>query len=148
MDTNEIVIERVTDFSSEIADAIRSLVEQIGDNYQPLTDDDVKEMIENPQSFLLIAKHVPTGKIAGMVMTMIYRIPYTKKAYIDDIVVDEKFRKLGIATKLLETAIEIARKHHAGYIMLTAHHKRIAGNRLYEKLGFQKRESNIYRLEL
>jgi ribosomal protein S18 acetylase RimI-like enzyme len=145
MDTSEIVIERVAKFSSEIVDAVRRLIKQEGEHYQSLTDNDVQEMIQNPHGYLFIARHVPTQEIAGMIFVAIYRIPYVKKAYIDDIVVDEKFRKRGIATKLLQIAVEEAKKQHVSYVMLTARTTRVA-NKLYEKLGFQKRESHAYRL--
>src|ERR1700722_5445954 len=143
MDTSDIVIERVTKFSSETADAIRRFIKQEGDHYQSLTDSDVQEMIQNPHGYLFIARHVSTKEIAGMIFIAIYRIPYVKKAYIDDIVVDEKFRKQGIATKLLQIAIEEAKKHDVSYVMLTAKTTR-AANSLYEKLGFQRRESQAY----
>ena len=146
MDPNDIIIERVTIFSPKIAEAIRNLVKQLGNNYQSLTDDAVKEIIATQSSYLFIAKHTPTGEIAGMVMAAIYRIPYTQKAYLDDLVIDEKFRKMGIATKLMQKAIEVAKEHRAAYIDFTSRPDRVAGNNLYEKLGFQKREANVYRM--
>jgi len=147
MDTSEIVIERVTEFSSKLTDAIQRLIKQEGDHYQSLTDNDVQEMIQNPHGYLFVARHIPTQEIAGMIFVAIYRIPYVKKAYIDDIVVVEKFRKRGIATKLLQVAVEEAKKHKVSYVMLTAKTTRVA-NSLYEKLGFQRRESHAYRLYL
>jgi ribosomal protein S18 acetylase RimI-like enzyme len=148
MDTSEIVIEQAKEFSKEVADAVRSLIHQEGNNFQEFTDEDLHEMVESPQSFLFIARHVPTGKIAGMIMAMIYRIPYVRKAYLDDLVVDESFRKMGIATKLLEHAISVSREHKVAYIMFTAHQSRVASNTLYQKLGFKTRETNVYRLDL
>ncbi|HWY79498.1 MAG TPA: GNAT family N-acetyltransferase [Candidatus Sulfotelmatobacter sp.] len=148
MNTNDFVIERVTTFSPEILEAIRNLVKQIGNNYQPLTDEELRELLDSSQSFLFIARHNSTQTIAGMIMAMIYRIPYTKKAYIDDLIVDENFRKMGIATMLMHQAIETAKKHQAAYIDFTSRPQRAAGNNLYEKLGFQKRDTNVYRLSL
>lgn len=147
MNTNDIAIEQVKKFSRELAQALLRFIKQEGNHYQPLTDDDLREMIQNPHGFLFIARHISSKEIAGMIFIAIYRIPYTKKAYIDDLVVDEKFRKQGVATKLLESAIETAKQHHVSYVMLTAKTTRGANN-LYEKLSFQRRESNAYRLYL
>jgi len=148
MDPKDIVIEQVTAFSDEIAEATRSLVKQLGNNYQSLTDDAVKEIVASSTVYLFIAKHLPTDEVAGMITIAIYRIPYTKKAYLDDLVIDEKFRKMGIATKLMQKAVEEAKKHQAAYIDFTSRPERVAGNNLYEKLGFQKREANVYRMRL
>lgn len=146
MDTKEVVIEQVTSFSSDIVDAVRKLAKQIGDNYKPLSDDDLKEIIASPGSFLYIARDSATQQAAGMVMVSVYRIPYTKKAYIDDLIVDETFRKRGIATQLMQAAITLAKEKKAAYVDFTSRPRRAAGNTLYEKLGFQKRETNTYRL--
>jgi len=148
MDTSEIVIERVTEFSSEVADAVRNLVKQLISDNRSLTDADFKEIIEPKQNFLFIAREVSTNKIAGVVMISIYRIPDSKKAYLDDIIVDEHFRGRGIATVLFDKVIATAKEYNAEYILLTSNPKRVAGVKLYEKLGFKKRETNVYRLEL
>jgi ribosomal protein S18 acetylase RimI-like enzyme len=148
MDTKDIVIERVTTYSSEMADSIWSLVRQLISTYKPFTDANFQEMIQNPSSYLFVARDVVNKKIAGMVMVMIYRIPDSKKAYVDDLVVDEHFRNRGIATMLFDKVIATAREEHASYIELTSNPDRVKGTPIYEKLGFQKRETNVYRLRL
>lgn len=148
MDTKDIVIERVTTYSSEMADSIWSLVRQLISTYKPFTDANFQEMIQNPSSYLFVARDVVNKKIAGMVMVMIYRIPDSKKAYVDDLVVDEHFRNRGIATMLFDKVIATAREEHVSYIELTSNPDRVKGTPIYEKLGFQKRETNVYRLRL
>lgn len=145
---NEIVIEQAKDSTSELRDAIENLAKQEGDNYLKLSAQDLSDMLQSSQCFLFIAKHKHSGNIVGMAMVMIYRIPYTKKAYIDDVVVDKNYRNMGIATLLMEQLITVAKQLKVAYIMLTAHVERTAGNQLYQKFGFQKRDSNVYRLEL
>ncbi|HSX09796.1 MAG TPA: GNAT family N-acetyltransferase [Candidatus Saccharimonadales bacterium] len=145
---NEIVIERVTTFSPEVAEAVRNLVKQLVPDFKSFTDDEFKEMIEPKQNFLFIARKVSTNTIAGVVMICIYRIPDSKKAYLDDIIVDEQFRGRGIASLLFEKIHATAKEHNAEYIMLTSSPQRVAAISLYEKLGFKKRGTNVYRLDL
>lgn len=142
---NKIIIEQLTVFSPEDAEAIKRLAQTLGKNYLKLTDEDVKDMLTSSSTNILVARE-EKGKIVGMLTLLIYRIPYTKKSYLDDLVVDEGYRGLGIGTRLLEKSLEIAREKGAIYVDLTASPERIAGNRLYEKLGFKKRETNVYRL--
>src|SRR5258708_30782010 len=146
MDPKDIIIEQVKEFSLEVADAIDKFVCQLGEKYQPFTKDSLKEIINAKQSYLFIARHVPTQEVAGMIMETVYRIPYAKKAYVDDLFVDEKFRNMGIATKLMQKTVDTAKEQHASYVDFTSKPYRVAGNALYEKLGFQKRDTNVYRL--
>ncbi len=146
MDTNDIVIEQVKEFSEETAEAVRSLLKQLVSNYKPLTDDALKEMLNSPQSFLLVAKEATSGQIAGMITLTVFRIPDSKKAYLDDVIVDEKFRGRGIAVLLTEKAIALVKENNADYVELTSNPKRVAAIHIYEKLGFQKRDTNVYRL--
>ncbi|MEK7060924.1 MAG: GNAT family N-acetyltransferase, partial [Patescibacteria group bacterium] len=63
-----------------------------------------------------------------------------------DIVVDEEYRGKGIGTKLITAAINQARKEGVKHIDFTSRPQRVAANRLYQRLGFKKRETNVYRL--
>jgi ribosomal protein S18 acetylase RimI-like enzyme len=146
MDPKDIIIEQVKEFSPEVAEAISVFVTQLGDRYQSFTEDSLREIINSPQSYLYIAIHVQTKEVAGMIMQTIYRIPYTTKSYIDDLFIDEKFRKMGIATRLFQKVVDNAKEHKAAYVDFTSKPDRVEGNSLYEKLGFEKRDTNVYRL--
>ena len=61
------------------------------------------------------------------------------------VIVDESYRGRHIGTMLMERAISLAVEKGASYIDLTARPRRDASNKLYEVLGFQKRETNVYR---
>lgn len=146
MDSKNIVIEQITTFSHETAEAISHLAKQIGKNYKPFTDNDLQEIVSSPQSFLFVARNVPTQQIVGMIMVFVFRIPYVKKAYMDDLIVDHEFRGKGIGKLLMKKAAEIAKEKGAAYADFTSRPQRIEGNSLYEKLGFKKRDTNVYRL--
>jgi ribosomal protein S18 acetylase RimI-like enzyme len=146
MNTQDIIIEQVKEFSPEIAKTISDFAQKLGGKHQVFTEESLKEIINSTQSYLFVARHVPTNKIVGMIMEIVYRIPYTKKAYIEDLFVDEQFRKMGIATQLMKKTLETAKKQHAAYVDFTSQPHRIEGNTLYEKLGFKKRDTNVFRL--
>lgn len=139
----QISINRVSEFSVHTANALRSLAKQLGENYQELTDENIREMLASPNHTLFTA--TIDDVIVGMVLIMVYRIPYVKKAYVEDLSVDKAYRGNGIGTSLLEHAVAFAGDSGAAYVDFTSKPERVTGNRLYEKLGFQKRETNIYR---
>lgn len=138
-----MVIEQLVSFSPEITDAIRQLAQKIGPNYKPLTDKDMQSIIDSPNTFIFLAKE--KEKVVGMITLLVYRIPYIKKAGIEDFVVDEEYRGHGIGSKLLQIALEHAQKEGAAYVDFTSRPIRIESNSLYEKLGFKRRDTNVYR---
>ena len=79
-------------------------------------------------------------------MAIIYRIPYVKKAYLDDLIVDPEFRGHGIGSALMKHATNFSREKGAAYVDFTARPRREDSNGLYEKLGFKKRDTNVYRV--
>lgn len=142
---NTIQIKQITFFSSEVFDVIRNLAQQEGKNYKTLTDEDAREMLESPNTYIFAAWDTNIDMVVGMATLLVHRIPYVKKAVMEDIVVDEAARGKGIATMLVSALLERAKKEGAAYIDGTARIRRESSNNLYEKLGFRKREANIYR---
>jgi ribosomal protein S18 acetylase RimI-like enzyme len=143
-----MTIEQLTTFSSEVADALRQLAQKIGKNYKPLTDNDIREMLDSPGTHLFVAKEPESGAVVGMVTLIVYRTPYIKKAVMEDVIVDDAYRGKGIASLLVRRALSQAFDNGVSYVDCTSHPGRIAGNNLYEKLGFVKRDTNVYRMAL
>lgn len=145
---NNIVIEEATFHSEELHTAIKHLVRQLGEGGQELMPEDTKQMIESPTTYLFLAKVQETAEIVGMITLITYRIPYKMKGILEDFVVDESFRGKKIGEKLLHHALEKARSLSISSVDLTSHPSREAANKLYNKLGFEKRETNVYRVHL
>ncbi len=143
---DNIAFEEVSEFTPEIGEAIRGLTDQLDKTHQDLSDHDIADMIQNPGTHLLIAKDSDT--IVGMVTLIVYRIPFKMKAQIEDFVITERMRGKGIGTKLLEYSIEQAKKAGVKSLNLTSRPTRVSANLLYQKLGFEKRDTNVYRIEL
>ena len=146
MKQTSIKIEELKDFSSTDAEAIRQLVTKLGSTFQPLTDSDLKSMISSPTTHLLIARERMKNQIIGMGTLAIYRIPYLKKAYLDDFIIDDNYQGQGIGSKLMKTVIEKAKKEGVAYMEFTSNPTRVGANKFYQKMGFEKRETNVYRL--
>ncbi|MBQ6323594.1 MAG: GNAT family N-acetyltransferase [Bacilli bacterium] len=76
--------------------------------------------------------------------------PIKNKYYylVDYVCVSSEYRGNGIALKMLEYAENVAKKDGAIYLQLTCSYSREAAQKLYEKAGYEKRESNVFRKEL
>jgi len=148
MTNNDIIIIEVHEFSPEVFEAVRRLVAQLDDNYQPLTDEEIKKIITSDVTHLLIAKDNKTQEIVGMISLIRYRIPYKMKGWIEDVVVDEAYRRRGIGEALMRKGIALAKELGIQTLDLTSRPERESANNLYQRLGFQKRDTNVYRLNL
>lgn len=86
-------------------------------------------------------------EIVGMATLSLCPLPTGTKAWIEDVVIDAPFRGKGLGRQLLEHLIAEARLK-AVSINLTSHPKRQAANHLYQSLGFEQRETNVYKMSL
>lgn len=130
---------------------ISLLLGQLEENYQARKDayawwNRIIECLQQGNLFLACCfeKH----KIVGMATIFIEKTLLHTKGIIEDVVVNEDQRGKGLGEQLTEKLIEIARQQSCEFIDLTSRPERAAANRLYEKLGFQKRDTNVFRLEL
>jgi ribosomal protein S18 acetylase RimI-like enzyme len=100
-------------------------------------------MVQSPATLVLVAR--VDGRIAGSLTLAMFRIPTGLRAWIEDVVVDGDARGNGVGEALNSFAIEEARKRGAVTVDLTSRPSREAANRLYQRLGFVARDTNVYR---
>jgi ribosomal protein S18 acetylase RimI-like enzyme len=77
-----------------------------------------------------------------------FRIPTGVRAWIEDVVVDEEARGHGVGELLNRAALDLARELGAKTVDLTSRPSREAANRLYQRIGFVARDTNVYRYSL
>ncbi len=106
----------------------------------------LEAIVNNPNSVLFLA--TLDGSIVGSLTLALYAVPTGLKAWIEDVVVDEASSRQGIGEALNQAAIEEARRRGSKDVSLTSRPSRQAANRLYERIGFERRETNVYRYKL
>lgn len=139
-------IYRVTQIDDKIVAAFARLIPQLGDNLIPPTREDLQMLAASDNSYLFVVES--NDSIVGSLTLAFYRIPTGVRVWIEDVVVDERERGRKIGEKLVEFALQFAREHGFENVNLTSRSQRVAANKLYQKLGFKLRETNMYRLEL
>jgi len=103
-------------------------------------------VVADPSATLLIARD--GQRIVGIAAVVVYTTPIWLKARIEDVVVDQAARGRGVGEALVAECIVVARRRGAGIVELQSARSREAANRLYPRLGFELRDSNVYRLTL
>jgi ribosomal protein S18 acetylase RimI-like enzyme len=141
-----ISVEIATNATDELLTSLNHLVPQLSSSASPLTSDDVTALIANPAVSVFIAKN--EGAIVGTLTLVVFPIPSGLRAWIEDVVVDEGARGLGAGVALTEAAVTESKRRGAKSIDLTSRPSREAANAMYVKLGFEQRETNVYRLGL
>ncbi|HZW04722.1 MAG TPA: GNAT family N-acetyltransferase, partial [Anaerolineaceae bacterium] len=109
---------------------------------------EIQQMADSDASIVLMARDPETGRLVGSLTLVVFRIPTGVRAWIEDVVVDGEMRGKGIGEALTVAALERARQEGAKTVDLTSRPSREAANRLYQRVGFERRETNLYRYKL
>ena len=143
-----IHITELVEIDDDVVDAIALLIPQLSSTAPPPSLNDLSEIAANPNTALLAAHDTHDGSILGILTFVLYRIPTGLQARIDDVVVDEAARSHGVGELLTKAAIQRGRTAGAKAIGLTSRPSREAANRLYLRMGFEVRDTNVYQMQL
>lgn len=146
-----ISVRAATEVDDGLVEAFSRLIPQLSSSSPPPTAAELLSIIDNPNSVLFIAEidgDDDVRSVVGSLTLAFYRIPTGLKAWIEDVVVDESARGLGVGEALNVAAIDESRQRGAKNVSLTSRSSREAANRLYQRLGFEPYETNLYRFGL
>lgn len=101
-------------------------------------------MIVSGSSHLFLISY--EDEIAGMLTVGSYKTPTGQKHWIEDVVVDQRFRGKALGYKLVEHAIRYVESLGNSILMLTSSPARVAANQLYRSVGFEPKETNVYKM--
>lgn len=139
-----LLVEEATAVTPELVAAFRLLTPQLSRSAPPPGGHELAEMVRSPATVLLLARDHEKG-IVGSVTLVLFQIPTGVRAWIEDVVVDKESRGRGVAEILCREALNRASAAGARTVDLTSRPSREAANRLYRRLGFVERQTNVYR---
>ena len=106
------------------------------------TRDSLDRMLADPNSHLYVIRE--EDRIVACASLCIFHQPFSTDATIESVVVSSKMRGKGLGQQLMEHLIEEAARMKVDCIHLTSNPRREAANALYQKMGFEKKETNCY----
>ncbi len=142
---NEPRFIEIEDLKPDYLEAINRLIAQLSTSSHTFTEAELNSLIASPQSHLYALEY--DEKIIGMVTLCIYQCPTGRKAWIEDVVVDQNHRGKGYGKLMLRKAMEECQNRGNVTLMLTSRPSRIVANQLYQSLGFEKLETNVYKMK-
>lgn len=144
MATNhDVRIDQVTEVTDELHTALARLVPQLSTSAPPLTRAALDGVVSSPASTLLVARRRDT--VVGSLTLAVFPVPTGLRAWVEDVVVDGTARGEGVGARLMTYALELAAAQGCRSVDLTSRPSRESANRLYRRLGFESRETNVYR---
>jgi ribosomal protein S18 acetylase RimI-like enzyme len=138
-----IGIEVLGEVTDEVVEAFGRLLPQLSTSSKPLDAAALEAMVASPAVTVLLARS--NGQIAGSLTLAMFPIPTGLRAWIEDVVVDQSARGQGVGALLTQEALRLASAAGARTVDLTTRPAREAAGRLYERAGFNQRDSRLYR---
>jgi ribosomal protein S18 acetylase RimI-like enzyme len=137
-----VIVERASEASGELVAAFARLVPQLTTRTAPPSAAEIERVLADPRAVQLVARD--GGAIVGVLTLLVFELPTGLKARIEDVIVDEHARGQGAGEALVAEAQRLADESGVVAIELTTAPQREAANRLYARLGFVRRETNVY----
>ena len=141
-----VEVTEATEATADLVEAFERLTPQLSSSNPPPSAEALGAIAASDATRLLVARS--NGTIVGSLTLVLVRIPTGIRAIIEDVVVEEQCRGQGVGRLLNEAALELARDAKAVTVDLTSRPSREAANRLYLRLGFAIRDTNVYRYTL
>ncbi len=138
----------VVEVDDELVAAFEHLTPQLSSSSPAPDADALAAIVASPATVLFVARDIDTGNIVGSLTLALFRIPTGMRAWIEDVVVDTAVRGQGVGNALNQAALDRARAEGAKTVDLTSRPTREVANRLYKRIGFERRETNVYRYQL
>ena len=138
-----ISVRVVASVDADLVAAVTALLPQLSRSAPAPTVEQLARVVAGPATTLFVAED--DGRIVGSLTLAVFEIPTARRAWIEDVVTDADARGKGVASALVNAALSHAAELGAHTVDLTSRPERADANRLYVKLGFEQRTTNVYR---
>ena len=133
--------------AAELTDALVTLVPQLSTSNPPPSRPEVEAMLASDAITQFVARD-DAGAIIGVSTLAVFPIPTARRAWIEDVIVDESARGQGVGEALTKAMIDAARELGCKTVELTSRPSREVANRFYQRIGFTQGETNVWRMTL
>jgi len=139
-----IAIHEISSADEKTLRAVNELIPQLSQSASVMNEMQLRRLVESQATKLYFAQEGDV--VLGMLSLVVFSIPTGTKAWVEDVVVAQVARGKGVGMALMNHALAVAKDAGAKSVDLTSRPSREAANKLYQKLGFTARETNVYRL--
>jgi len=143
-----VEIEEVAEVTAEVHEALTRLLPQLNPTLPLPARERIERLMRDPDVTLVLARD--GDRIVGTATAIVYTTPYWIKARLDEVVVDAEARGKGVGEAIVRHCLEIGRRKGAQVAELQSGRgaARAAAHRLYKRVGFEVRDSDLFRIIL
>ena len=147
-------IQELQTYTQAQFEDLKQLMSELSDRVN-FTETDLMEVLKDSNCHLYVI-HDGEGRIIGCATLCVFHSPTGTKGSIEDVVVSSAYRGQHLGKQLMEYVLEQAKAYapmdSTGSptieLHLTSNPMRVAANKLYQSLGFQKKETNCYQMSV
>ena len=141
-----VTIIEAREVDLDLVAAFTRLTPQLSSSSPPPDADQLAEIIAQPGTTLFMARDDDSGALVGTLTLVTFPIPTGRRAWIEDVIVDADAAGQKLGERLSKAALDKARELGCRTVELTSRPSREAANHIYKKIGFEVRETNVYRI--
>ena len=138
-------IRELQNYTQAQFEDLKQLIAELSDRVN-LTQTDLMLVLKDSNCHLYVI--LESEHIVGWATLCVFHSPTGTKASIEDVVVSSAYRGQHLGKQLMEYVLEQAKEYAPIELHLTSNPKRVAANKLYQSLGFQKKETNCYQMSI
>ena len=138
-------IQELHNYTQAQFEDLKQLIAELSDRVN-LTQTDLMLVLKDSNSHLYVI--LESEHIIGCATLCVFHSPTGTKASIEDVVVSSAYRGQHLGKQLMEDVLEQAQAYAPIELHLTSNPMRVAANKLYQSLGFQKKETNCYQMAI
>ena len=137
-------IEPLAEVTPAVVEAFARLMPQHSANSRLPTAEQL-EAVMNASGHTLLVAYDEQDALVGTLTLIIFLTPGDTFGFVEDVVVDKEARGQGIGEALVRECLRLAAEQGAQQIDLHSGNHRQAAIRLYQRVGFKKFETNVWR---
>ena len=140
----QISILKKEQINAKLSEQVNQLFEELNSNIEQMS---LTQVLQNEEAIIFVVA-ADNNQLAGMASMAIYKVISGHKGMIEDVVVSKQHRGKGIGRKLMNKLLLEAKNRKLSEVLLFSGHHREAAINLYKSLGFNLKNSGLYRLKV
>jgi len=141
-----MTIKKIKHYAKDIHERINYFLEVLTGEERDVSITQFNQLLQSEDIHLFLVFD-QNNTILGMITLAVNNLTTGKRAWVEDVVVDPAHQGKGLGRKMMEFIVDFAQKENADSLMLTSRASRIAANNLYQSVGFELRETNVYQIK-
>ena len=140
---DDMEIQELHNYTQAQFDDLKQLMSELSDRVS-LTQTNLLMVLKDSNCHLYVI--LDGERVMGCATLCVFHSPTGTKASVEDVVVSSAYRGQHLGKQLMEYVLEQAKAYAPIELHLTSNPMRVAANKLYQSLGFQKKETNCYQM--